>query len=936
MDAVVDLSPVTRLIRSVRERVEAIGNAIEAVAEKIAGTVAAAINALLPTVTEALAGALGAFGELASALIENLATVDELAAAWGTGLQTALLAGLPPGLAAAVTGAVGPVSDAVTGIGRRLTTGAGEPGDRRDIGRMLDELPPPLRLVAVTLSLAVAAASYGGAMHTADIETVSQRSRETVRSSLIPPGTLADLVQRDVTDTQHALDTLARHGYTDRDSYALLESAKRLLTPEQVLALYARGLLSRDETDSELGRNGLDEYARWRLRALAEYVVTPADVVMLAGREAFEPDQVRELQLDAELPSAYLDAAKRAGLPAEQARWYWYAHWQPMPLSYAYEALHRRVIDREQLDAVFRQHEVLPWVREALVQISYDLPGRVDLRRMHAAGVITTAEEAAGLERLGYAPEDAARLAELSARLATESARRKRVQAAAPIAAEIVQSYTAATMSRADAAAGLEALGLLPAEVDARLAQAEYDRERVRLDSLRDAVGRLYVSGHIDEAEARRRLSVSDLGVDEQEYLLAGWRPRREHRELTDAERSQRDLTRADVLAAYREHVITRDAAGGMLAALGYDAAETAALLDLDDARAARALIATRQSAVRALYVNRRIDEGQARDRLLALDRPAELIGELLEAWTVERDERSPDLPVAWLESLARAGGIPENELTEELGRRGYTDREIAWMLRLWGYREMVEQRRLDIAERRLEQQAALAREREARIQRLADARMQQSERLAEVRAERAAAAQSAAQAAAMQRLSRSLEARQASEARRLEQSERQLSVRLGAQAALQAERLSVQERLAGQRLALAERLSAATDERQQRTLAGQLDRLDRQIAAREASDARREAAAERLLRVRDSLAREREEREDVRARAMQQRRLLGQIVRDETRFGQRLEERALVSDQEARLAAGRAAALVSSQDAIRELIARLTASINDRLGALQ
>ncbi|GAI28470.1 unnamed protein product, partial [marine sediment metagenome] len=55
-----------------------------------------------------------------------------------------------------------------------------------------------------------------------------------------------------------------------------------------------------------------------------------------------------------EYPPEYEEAAKKAGLPPEQAENYWASHWVLPSILQGYEMLHRNVIGSEELGDLFK------------------------------------------------------------------------------------------------------------------------------------------------------------------------------------------------------------------------------------------------------------------------------------------------------------------------------------------------------------------------------------------------------------------------------------------------------------------------------------------------------------------------------------------------------------------------------------------------------
>jgi hypothetical protein len=348
------------------------------------------------------------------------------------------------------------------------------------------------------------------------------------------------------------------------------------------------------------------------------------------------------------------------------------------------------------------------------------------------------------------------------------------------------------------------------------------------------------------------------------------------------------------------------------LIALGFDAAESDALLALEDAKVERQRITEREAVTHAQLLAGRITADAARNALTIAGTPPERVTLLVERWQVERDERTPDVPLAALEELAQEGLIERGALLAELERRGYADHEARWLADLWGLHTMVAERRLAIQERAIvsrEQQTAarLAAQRDIEAERTSRAFT-----LADIREQSAQQRTAQQRAGQLEVVARQIEARE-----RLAQSQAQaqgslLERRLASQASLQSERLTATAGLQEQRLAVQQSIAEARNALQRSRLEVQLTALDRRIAASERLQEARASAQSRLLEQRAGYATAASERADVR-RIAAEKRLEARTIGGETRkYVRELETRGLSLAEKQR--SGSAVALSSVQ----------------------
>ncbi|GAH81991.1 unnamed protein product, partial [marine sediment metagenome] len=105
---------------------------------------------------------------------------------------------------------------------------------------------------------------------------------------------------------------------------------------------------------------------------------------------------------------------KMQGISEYWAQKYWYAHWDTPSITQGFEMLHRGFIDRKELDDLFRTVEIPPFWRDKLTAIAFNPFTRVDVRRMHKAGVLTDDELVTAYMDVGYNADKAAKMTEFT------------------------------------------------------------------------------------------------------------------------------------------------------------------------------------------------------------------------------------------------------------------------------------------------------------------------------------------------------------------------------------------------------------------------------------------------------------------------------------------------------------------------------------------
>jgi hypothetical protein len=203
------------------------------------------------------------------------------------------------------------------------------------------------------------------------------------------------------------------------------------LTPDEIVRLIMREGIAPAQLENEIKRarfRDSDRLALWQ--TLAKYVPGPSDLVRFMVRDVFDPDVVKDYNLDKDFELKFFGKlgtpeygkavawAKAQGMDESQFKSYWRAHWDIPSNTALYEMLHRLRPDRPEYQQAITTHELwevggkigaepfVPpvvtratvkraievndmsptWV-EPLLDISYNPITRTDAARAHEIGV---------------------------------------------------------------------------------------------------------------------------------------------------------------------------------------------------------------------------------------------------------------------------------------------------------------------------------------------------------------------------------------------------------------------------------------------------------------------------------------------------------------------------------------------------------------------
>jgi hypothetical protein len=346
-------------------------------------------------------------------------------------------------------------------------------------------------------------------------------------------------------------------GLSERDARRYWAAHWNLPSYTEATEMLHRGFLTRSQFDDLLRAQDYAPTWRGKLRDIAARIPPLSDMIRFAVREVYDPAKRAALGLDAEFPEAFAGQAALHGMSEAHAREYWAAHWHLPSATQGFQMLHRKEIDLAELDGLLKALDYPTLWRDRLRNIAYHVPGRIDLRRMLQEGLITPAEARTGYEHLGYRPADAARMVALAQASGSTTAK-------GLTASDLAAEYEGLLISRAEYVSELRGLGYPAAAAEEKADVTDSKRARAARNALIATARTRYIGWRIDQPAVEQALRDADVPAAQASDLLARW--------VVERELNVHHLTEAQVLAAYKKTLLTRDAALERLLDLGLDA----------------------------------------------------------------------------------------------------------------------------------------------------------------------------------------------------------------------------------------------------------------------------------------------------------------------------------------------------------------------------
>jgi predicted GNAT family acetyltransferase len=335
----------------------------------------------------------------------------------------------------------------------------------------------------------------------------------------------------------------------------LYEASKPILDASILLTLYYRREISEQEFRDEMRKHGWDDDKIDRIVKASLYYPSPSDIVRFAVREVFTPEIAEKYGLAEDMPKEYLEMARRAGLSEEFAKWYWMAHWELPSISMGFEMFHRGIISREELETLLRVLDVMPYWRDKLIELSYELPTRVDVRRMYSVGVIDDKQLYEYYLKMGYSPEDAERLTVWTRKEYLEDER-------VLTKSQIKELYIIGELSLEEASRMLQDLGYSEEEVGFITTLWNHEKLNQMQKEAIEYLLELYKNGIITYEQLSDELNKLNLKATTLDIILLKARRMRVMSEKLPSE--------SKIISWYKRKIISRDEFVSFMRRLGY------------------------------------------------------------------------------------------------------------------------------------------------------------------------------------------------------------------------------------------------------------------------------------------------------------------------------------------------------------------------------
>ena len=345
-----------------------------------------------------------------------------------------------------------------------------------------------------------------------------------------------------------------------------------ILDKDENIEGFYRKIIDNDVFKDKLAQLGYEDADIATIQKLAEYIPSARDVIQFAVREVFTPETVAAFgQLEGfediwKLAAPYVQAAK---MSKETFAQFWASHWELPGINQAYEMLHRGFIKPADLDRLLVAADVMPFWRDKLKSISYQVLTRVDVRRMHKLGVLDEVGVLKAYQDIGYDAKNAKLLTDFTIKYnadpeSAEETATDRVRKAYKDLTknEIIAAYSDKLLSQIETATELYYLGYSPDEASQLISLQDYKTAVTDVKQSLKYYHDGFMSGAYNEPDLLSLLGKLSLPATYTDNILRQWK-------LEQAAKVETP-TKAEYLAFYKAGTITETDCRAGLTALGY------------------------------------------------------------------------------------------------------------------------------------------------------------------------------------------------------------------------------------------------------------------------------------------------------------------------------------------------------------------------------
>ncbi len=327
------------------------------------------------------------------------------------------------------------------------------------------------------------------------------------------PSSLIEGVNKGVYSQEYYELCMGFQGYGADTARNMQKLGRKYLDAYDAIVLYRKGRLTESQFLGYMERNGIATHDIMPMIQSVEWMPSAQDLIRFAVREVYSDEIAKTYGLFEDMPEKYLEEADKIGMPREVARLPWAAHWDLPSAGQGYEMFHRGIISRDELNTLLRALDYMPFWRDKMIDMSYNLVTRVDARRFYGLGVWDEQRLAREYAAMGYRPEDVADMV-------TFTKRYENTEADGLTRDNLISSYVKGIIDRETLEALLVKLNYSDLVVSYYMTVADVQMAQAEIDLITDDLVSQYLQGQITQDTIRIALTEQDLPASYVETVM--------------------------------------------------------------------------------------------------------------------------------------------------------------------------------------------------------------------------------------------------------------------------------------------------------------------------------------------------------------------------------------------------------------------------------
>lgn len=391
-----------------------------------------------------------------------------------------------------------------------------------------------------------------------------------------------------------------------------------------------RGFVTDDNWHKYLVDERLDNDGQVLVTKLLQSIPGPSDLTRIADKRVWGLKTDLKYGQYAELPEEYVIQMSKWGYDRQFIEWLWASHWQLPSPNQIFEMAHRGLIDQHDIETFLGLTDWLPFFRDKLFQITYNVFTRVDVRRLYKEGLLTDTELHEQHKKMGYTDADAYKL----------------------------DAYVRET----------------------NLPEDETENTAL-IKRVVKAIENGYTSGKLQPEEAIQMLTQMGETENHARQIIGILEFENEIKNIQPIQLDLRGNVRTIVLNAYKKGNISRLDAHDYLESIGLPNQDIDLHLNLIELERTVQLKSMAQDTAQKLFAQYSIDTAEFYSRLGSLGFAADEMALIYQEALLMRDNRTKKLTVAQVTKLFKNGIIGIEQYADELRGIGYTDKDVLYII---------------------------------------------------------------------------------------------------------------------------------------------------------------------------------------------------------------------------------------------------------------